>query len=438
MKIAMVGTGYVGLVSGTCFSEFGFAVTCIDHEADKVQRLKRGEIPIYEPGLDRMVDANREQNRLFFTTDLTGAVASSDLVFIAVGTSGRRGDGSVDMNFVENAATEIAAALDGFTVIATKSTVPVGTARRLEALIREHRPDADFAMVSNPEFLREGSAIEDFMRPDKIVVGAENPRAQEVMRAAYRPLSLCAAPVIITGFETAELVKYANNSFLAMRLSFINELSDLCEATGADISEATLALGKDRRIGPYFLHPGPAYGGSCFPEDTRALVSIGEKYSSPMKSIETAIEINEARKDQMVKRIVDALGGNVDGKRIAVLGISFKPNTDDIREAPALHIIPALQKRGAEIVAHDPVARAQAEANLEDVIWREDPIDAAEDTDCLVILTEWNVYRGLDLKSVAGLMRTPVLVDLRNIFTAKEIENTPFAYHSLGRPAIGA
>lgn len=438
LKIAMVGTGYVGLVSGACFSEFGFTVNCIDKDADKIERLKAGEIPIYEPGLDTLVASNRDQNRLFFTTDLASAVASSDLIFIAVGTPGRRGRGSVDMSYVESAAREIAACLDSFKVIITKSTVPVGTARRVEGIIREANPEADFAVASNPEFLREGSAIEDFMRPDKIVVGVEDDRARDLLRAAYRPLSLRDAPLIFTEFETAELIKYANNSFLAMRLSFINELSDLCEATGANISEVSHALGKDRRIGPYFLHPSPAYGGSCFPKDTKALVAIGEDAGSRMRSIETAVEINDARKLHMAERISSAMGGDVKGKRIAVLGIAFKPNTDDIREAPALTIVPKLQEMGATVVAHDPAARSAAEAELQDVIWKDDPLDAVEDADALVILTEWNVYRGLDLKAVAGLMRGNVLVDLRNIFTLEEMERLPFAYHSLGRRSVGA
>ncbi|MEM7426671.1 MAG: UDP-glucose/GDP-mannose dehydrogenase family protein [Pseudomonadota bacterium] len=437
LKITMVGTGYVGLVSGACFSEFGFSVTCVDKDADKIASLKAGAIPIYEPGLDSLVASNREQNRLFFTTDLASAVASSALIFIAVGTPGRRSGGAVDMTYVDAAAREIAEAIEGFKVVVTKSTVPVGTARRIDSIIREARPDADFAVASNPEFLREGSAIEDFMRPDKIVVGVEEDRARELLATAYRPLSLRDAPLIFTDFETAELIKYANNSFLAMRLSFVNELADLCEATGANISEATHALGKDRRIGPYFLHPGPSYGGSCFPTDTKALVAIGEEAGSRMRSIETAIEINDRRKQQMVDRISAAMDGSVKGKRIAILGIAFKPNTDDIREAPALAIIPALQELGGEVVAHDPAAMPAAEPELPGVIWKDDPLDAVEDADALVILTEWNLYRGLDLKAVAGLMRGNVLIDLRNIFTLEEVSKLPFAYHSLGRPAVG-
>ncbi|NNF77163.1 MAG: UDP-glucose/GDP-mannose dehydrogenase family protein [Rhizobiales bacterium] len=436
MRIAMIGSGYVGLVSGACFSEFGHSVDCVDHDPEKVKLLRLGEVPIYEPGLGDLISTNTAENRLFFSSDLVGAVRAADVVFIAVGTPGRRDDGAVNMQFVDDAALEIAAALDGFKVIVTKSTVPVGTARRLEGLIRKARPDADFAMVSNPEFLREGSAIEDFMRPDKIVVGVEDERAEELMRQAYRPLSLRDAPLIMTDFETAELVKYANNAFLAMRISFINELSDLCEATGANISEASNALGKDRRIGPYFLHPGPSYGGSCFPKDTRALVAIGEEFGSPMQSIDTTIRINDERKMRMVEKICRAMGGDVSGKRITVLGISFKPNTDDIREAPALTIIPELQERGALITAHDPAARENAERELKDVEWASDPLDAVEGADCLVILTEWNAYRGLDLKSVAGLMQNHVIVDLRNVFDIKQLAGLPFAYHSLGRKAV--
>ncbi len=436
MRIAMIGSGYVGLVSGACFSEFGHSVDCVDHDPEKVKRLKAGEVPIYEPGLDTLIATNTKAGRLFFSSDLEGAVKAADIIFIAVGTPGRRDGGAVDMQFVENAAHEIASALNGFKVIVTKSTVPVGTARRLEGLIKEARPDADFAMVSNPEFLREGSAIEDFMRPDKIVVGVEDERAEELMRQAYRPLSLRDAPLIVTDFETSELIKYANNAFLAMRISFMNELSDLCEAVGANVSETAQALGKDRRIGPYFLHPGPAYGGSCFPKDTRALASIGQSNNSNMTTIETTIKINDDRKMKMVNKISEAMGGDVKGKKIAVLGVSFKPNTDDIREAPALTIIPALQERGAEIVAHDPVARKNAEAELADLTWAADPLDAVEGADCLVILTEWNAYRGLDLKTVAGLMRSHVLVDLRNIFNLNEFADLPFSYHSLGRKVI--
>lgn len=436
MRIAMIGSGYVGLVSGACFSEFGHSVDCIDHDPDKVKQLKAGEVPIFEPGLDTLIATNTQAGRLFFSSDLEGAVKAADVIFIAVGTPGRRHSGAVDMKFVENAALEIAAALDGFKVIVTKSTVPVGTARRLEGLIKEARPDADFAMVSNPEFLREGSAIEDFMRPDKIVVGVEDERAEELMRQAYRPLSLRDAPLIVTDFETSELIKYANNAFLAMRISFMNELSDLCEAVGANISETAQALGKDRRIGPYFLHPGPAYGGSCFPKDTRALAAIGKTHGSHMTSIETTIKINDDRKLKMVEKICDAMGGDVKGKKIAVLGVSFKPNTDDVRESPALMIISALQEKGAEIVAHDPVARKNAEAELSNLEWVNDPLDAVEGADCLVILTEWNAYRGLDLMTVAGLMRSHVLVDLRNIFNLNEFADLPFSYHSLGRPVI--
>lgn len=432
----MIGSGYVGLVSGACFSEFGHSVDCVDHDPERIKLLRAGEVPIYEPGLDTLISTNTKEGRLFFSSDLDGAVHAADIVFIAVGTPGRGGDGAVDMKFVDEAARQIAAAIDGFKVVVTKSTVPVGTARRLEGIIRQARPDADFAMVSNPEFLREGSAIEDFMRPDKIVVGVEDERAKELMREAYRPLSLRDTPLIVTGFETAELIKYANNAFLAMRISFMNELSDLCEAAGANVSEAASALGKDRRIGPYFLHPGPSYGGSCFPKDTKALVAIGEEYGSPMQSIETTIKINDERKLKMVDKICDAMNEDVKGKRIAVLGISFKPNTDDIRDAPALAIIPALQQKGALITAHDPAARENAETELPDVEWASDPLDAVDGADCLVILTEWNAYRGMDLKAVAGLMKNHVIVDLRNIYSPQQLANLPFAYHSLGRPVV--
>ncbi|MGI9483167.1 MAG: UDP-glucose dehydrogenase family protein [Hyphomicrobiales bacterium] len=436
MKIAMIGSGYVGLVSGACFSEFGFSVTCVDLDEDKVARLQQNEIPIYEPGLQHLVEANSAQGRLQFTADLKSAVAEADVVFIAVGTPGRRGDGAVDMAYVDQAAKDIAGALDGFTVVVTKSTVPVGTARRLEGLICEANPDAEFATAANPEFLREGSAIEDFMRPDRVIIGVDEPRARKKMQALYRPLYLRNAPVIFTSFETAELIKYATNAFLATRISFVNELADLCEAVDANITEVADALGRDGRIGPKYLHTGPSYGGSCFPKDTRALAAIGREEDVVMRIVEATIEVNELRKQRMTDKIRDCLGGDVNGKRIAVLGISFKPNTDDIREAPSLSIIPALQTEGAEIRAHDPVAMEAAKGAFSDVTWCDSPLEAAQDADGVVILTEWNVYRGLDLEALALAMRIPVMIDLRNIFTLEEMAARPFHYHSLGRPVV--
>ncbi len=437
MKIAMIGAGYVGLVSGACFSEFGFEVLCVDNDAAKVERLKAGEIPIYEPGLDHMVISNARQGRLHFTTDLKSAVAAADVVFIAVGTPGRRDrDGAVDMGYVDQAAVEIAEAMDGFTVVVTKSTVPVGTARRLSAMIEKANPDAEFAMAANPEFLREGSAIEDFMRPDRVIIGVEDDRAREKMALCYRPLSLRNAPVIFTSFETAELIKYATNAFLATRISFVNELSDLCEAVGANITEVADALGRDGRIGPKYLHTGPAYGGSCFPKDTRALAAIGREAGTVMRLVEATIEVNEERKKLMVEKILTHLAHDVKGKTIAILGVSFKPNTDDIREAPSLTIIPALQEAGAHIKAHDPAAMEVAGKVLGDVVWCDSPFDAAEEADAVVILTEWNAYRGMDLKALAQSMRAPVMVDLRNIYTLEEAQASPFDYHSLGRRSI--
>jgi UDPglucose 6-dehydrogenase len=436
MNIAMIGSGYVGLVSGACFSEFGFPVTCVDLDGDKVAKLRAGEIPIYEPGLEQLVASNIDQDRLTFTTDLKSAVAGADVVFIAVGTPGRRSNGAVDMGYVDHAVKDIARAIEGFTVVVTKSTVPVGTASRLAAMIKETNPKADFAMASNPEFLREGSAIEDFMRPDRVVIGVEDERARACMSQLYRPLSLRDAPVIFTSFETAELIKYATNAFLATRISFINEMSDLCELAGANITELADALGRDGRIGPKYLHTGPAYGGSCFPKDTRALAAIGREAGTVMQLVETTIAVNEDRKQRMIEKIRDCLGGDVQGQKIAVLGISFKPNTDDIREAPALSIIPALQADGAEIRAHDPVAMAVAKEALPGVTWCEDAFDAVSNADAVIILTEWNAYRGLDVHRLARAMRKPLMIDLRNIYTREEMAGTPFQYHSLGRPPV--
>ncbi len=435
MRIAMIGTGYVGLVSGACFSEFGFDVACVDLDADKIARLNQGQIPIYEPGLETLVETNVAAGRLSFTTDFDESVRRADIVFIAVGTPSRRGDGAADLRYVEAAARSIAENVDGYTVIVTKSTVPVGTARHIAALMAEVNADADFDMASNPEFLREGAAIEDFMHPDRVVIGVETDRAQQVMQSLYRPLSLRAAPIVFTGLETAELTKYAANAFLATKITFINEIADLCEATGANVQDVARGIGLDGRIGAKFLHPGPGFGGSCFPKDTRALATMARDAGSSASIVESVIRANEARKHAMVDKIEAALDGDVAGKRIGVLGVTFKPGTDDMREAPSLVIVPELQRKGATIQSYDPAGMEAAAPLLDDVDWKSDAYETAEGVDALVIITEWNAFRGLDLDRLAGLMATPVLVDLRNIFTLDEIERSRFAYHSVGRPA---
>ena len=436
MRVAVVGAGYVGLVTAACLSEFGFEVTCIDKEADKVERLRQGEIPIHEPGLDGLVFANRRAGRLDFSDDLSGAVRGAGVVFIAVGTPSRRGEDAADLAFVRAAAEQIGRALNGFTVVVTKSTVPVGTARMLERLIRDVRPDANFARASNPEFLREGSAVEDFLRPDRIVVGLSSAQARERMSELYRPLMLRDVPVLFTNFETAELIKYAANAYLATRIGFINEMADLCEAVGADVSAVTRGMGLDRRIGLHYLQPGPGFGGSCFPKDTRALTSIAKQAGTRSRIVEAVIEANAARKDRLAERIADAVGGSLRNKRVAVLGISFKAETDDLREAASLAVIPALQKAGATIAAYDPVAIAAARPLLPDVTWCGDAYETAKDADAIVVLTEWNEFRGLDLRRLAAQMREPVLIDFRNIYSAGDVAKTPFVYHSLGRATV--
>src|SRR5262245_224429 len=436
MRVAVVGAGYVGLVTAACLSEFGFEVTCIDKEADKVLRLRQGEIPIHEPGLDGLVFANRRAGRLDFSDDLTSAVRGAGVVFIAVGTPSRRGEDAADLAFVRAAAEQIGRALNGFTVVVTKSTVPVGTARMLERLIRDVRPDADFAMASNPEFLREGSAVEDFLRPDRIVVGLSSAQARERMSELYRPLLLRDVPVLFTNFETAELIKYAANAYLATRIGFINEMADLCEAVGADVSAVTRGMGLDRRIGLHYLQPGPGFGGSCFPKDTRALTSIAKQAGSRSRIVEAVIEANAVRKDRLAERIADAVGGSLRNKRVAVLGLSFKAETDDLREAASLTVIPALQKEGATIAAYDPVAIAAARPLLPDVTWCGDAYETAKDADAIVVLTEWNEFRGLDLRRLSAQMREPVLIDVRNIYSAGDVAKTPFVYHSLGRATV--
>jgi UDPglucose 6-dehydrogenase len=436
MKVAVVGAGYVGLVTAAGLSEFGFDVICIDKEADKVECLRQGEIPIHEPGLDGLVLANRRAGRLDFSDDIMGAVRGAGVVFIAVGTPSRRGEDAADLAFVRAAAEQIGRAMDGFTVVVTKSTVPVGTARMLERLIRDVRPDADFEMASNPEFLREGSAVEDFLRPDRIVVGLSAARARERMSELYRPLMLRDVPVLFTTFETAELIKYAANAYLATRIGFINEMADLCEAVGADVAAVTRGMGLDRRIGLHYLQPGPGFGGSCFPKDTRALASIARQAGSRAKIVEAVIDSNNLRKESLAERIAQAVGGDVRGKRVAVLGVSFKAETDDLREAASLAVIPALQQAGANIAAYDPVAVAAARQLLSQVEWCEDAYETAKDADAIVVLTEWNEFRGLDLWRLAAQMREPVLIDLRNIYSAGDVAKTPFIYPSIGRPTV--
>ncbi|MFQ5775023.1 MAG: UDP-glucose dehydrogenase family protein [Kiloniellaceae bacterium] len=437
MRIAMIGTGYVGLVSGACFSEFGINVACVDKDADKIARLARGEIPIYEPGLDELVQRNMAEGRLAFSTDLNAVVAGADAVFIAVGTPSRRGDGFADLRYVHEAAREIAAAMTGYTVVVTKSTVPVGTGGEIARVIREVRPEAEFDVVSNPEFLREGSAIGDFMRPDRVIIGTESERARAVMRRIYRPLYLIETPIIFTRPETAELTKYAANAFLAAKITFINEIADLCERVGADVHDVARGIGLDGRIGRKFLHPGPGYGGSCFPKDTVALVRTGQQAGAPLRLVETVVEVNHARKKRMADKVIEHCDGSVAGKTIAVLGLTFKPNTDDMREAPSLDILPALRAAGAAIRAYDPAGLKEAKKLLDGIVWCKSPYDAMKGADALVIITEWNAFRALDLQRVKKLMKTPVMVDLRNIYNAEEMAAAGFRYTSIGRPGKG-
>jgi UDPglucose 6-dehydrogenase len=430
----MIGTGYVGLVSGACFADFGHMVTCVDKDAGKIERLKAGGMPIYEPGLDVLVAQNVRAGRLDFTTDAAAAVRQADAVFIAVGTPSRRGDGHADLSYVYAAAEEIAAVIDGFTVIITKSTVPVGTGDEIEAIIRRARPDAQFAVVSNPEFLREGAAIEDFKRPDRVVVGSEDERAQAVMTELYRPLYLNETPIVFTSRRTSELIKYAANGFLALKITFINEMADLCEALGADVQQVARGIGLDKRIGGKFLHAGPGYGGSCFPKDTLALVRTARDAASPVKLIETTIAVNAARKIAMADKVVGALDGELAGKTVGVLGLTFKPNTDDMRDAPSLAIIPALQALGARVQAFDPEGHTEARQLLRDVALKDDPYGAAEGADVLVIITEWDQFRALDLERIKLLMKRPALVDLRNIYKPADMRARGFEYTSVGRP----
>ncbi len=433
MRIAMIGTGYVGLVSGACFSEFGVHVTCVDKDAGKIRGLQQGKVPIYEPGLDALVANNMRAGRLAFTTELKPAVAEADAVFIAVGTPSRRGDGHADLTYVYEAAREIARALTRYTVIVTKSTVPVGTGREVARIIKQERAGAEFDVVSNPEFLREGAAIGDFMRPDRVVIGADGDRAREVMRGLYRPLYLIETPIVFTGLETAELIKYAANSFLAAKITFINEIADLCEKVGADVHDVARGMGLDGRIGRKFLHPGPGYGGSCFPKDTLALSKIAQDAGAPMKLVETTVAVNDARKKAMAGRVIAACGGAVKGLTIGVLGLTFKPNTDDMRDAPSLDIVPALQAAGAQVRAYDPEGMNEAKKLLKDVTWCDSAYDAMTDADCLVVLTEWNQFRALDVRRMRQLLRRKLVVDLRNVYSPTDMAAAGFDYHCIGR-----
>jgi UDPglucose 6-dehydrogenase len=433
MRVAMIGTGYVGLVSGACFADFGHEVTCVDKDVSKIERLKAGEIPIFEPGLDDLVASNVRGGRLSFALDGADAIRAADAVFIAVGTPSRRGDGHADLSYVYAAAEEIAGLIEGFTVVVTKSTVPVGTGDEIERIIRERRPDADFAVVSNPEFLREGAAIEDFKRPDRVVVGTEDERAQGVMRELYRPLNLNETPILFTGRRTSELTKYAANAFLAMKITFINEMADLCEAVGADVQQVARGIGLDKRIGSKFLHAGPGYGGSCFPKDTLALVRTATDAGTPVRLIETTVSINDDRKKAMAARVAKALGGDLKGKTVALLGLTFKPNTDDMRDAPSLDVAPALMAAGATVQAFDPEGMHEASKLLDGVVFRDGPYEAVEGADAVVILTEWDQFRALDLDRVKLLLKQPVMVDLRNVYRPDDMRARGFRYSSIGR-----
>jgi UDPglucose 6-dehydrogenase len=435
MRIAMIGGGYVGLVSGACFAEFGTEVTVVEVDRDKLAALHEGQMPIYEPGLDKLVTENVSAGRLTFTADLVSAVRGAEAVFIAVGTPTRRGDGHADLSYVFAAAEQVAMALNGYSVIITKSTVPVGTSRRIAEIVRAARPDLEFDVASNPEFLREGNAIGDFMRPDRVVIGTESERAREVLGRLYRPLYLIEAPIVFTGIETAELTKYAANAFLAMKVTFINEMADLCEKVGADVHDVARGIGLDGRIGRKFLHPGPGYGGSCFPKDTLALMRTAQDYDAPSRLVEATVAVNDARKSHMAKRVIDACGGSVRGKTVAVLGLTFKPETDDMRDAPSLSIVARLAGDGAKIRAFDPEGMQQARPILpECVTYCRDAFDAAQDADALVLITEWNEFRALSPSRLRKAMRGRVLVDLRNVYDPIAMRKAGFEYHCVGRP----
>ena len=433
MRIAMVGTGYVGLVSGACIADFGHTVTCVDTDSIKISALNKGEIPIYEPGLAEIVQSNVRQGRLSFTTELSETLGEADAVFIAVGTPSRRGDGHADLSYVYAATREIALALKRFTVVITKSTVPVGTGDEIERIIRELRRDIDIAVVSNPEFLREGAAIHDFKHPDRIVVGTHDERAKAVLAEIYRPLYLNRAPIMYTGRRTAELIKYAANAFLATKITFINEVADLCEKVGADVQEVARGIGLDNRIGPKFLHAGPGFGGSCFPKDVRAVIKTAQDHNVPMRILEAVETVNDARKRAMARKVSSAFAGVLRGKTVAILGLTFKPNTDDVREAPSLALITALQDMGAQVRAYDPVGMESAKQVLTEVTYCRDPYDCVEEADAVVIVTEWEQFRALDLERVRDLMACPVMVDLRNVYSPEDMKKYGFAYTSVGR-----
>jgi UDPglucose 6-dehydrogenase len=435
MNIAMIGTGYVGLVSGVCFAEFGFEVTCVDTNPSIVERLTAGKVTIYEPGLDEMLDRNLKQGRLRFTTELAEAVRAADVVFIAVGTPSRRGDGAADLQYIFAAADQIADHMQPGAVIAIKSTVVVGTGARVRDHIRARRPGVTFSMASNPEFLREGSAIEDFMRPDRVVVGADDETGREAMRRVYRPLNLRETPIVMTTLENAELIKYAANAFLAMKVTFINQVADLCEKVGGNVHDVARGIGMDKRIGSKFLHAGPGFGGSCFPKDTRAFAATGREHGAPQRLIEAVVDVNESRKREMAERIV-AAAREVGGSTVAILGIAFKPGTDDVREAPSLDIVPTLQEAGLTVRAHDPEGMENAKPLLAGVAWCDSAYEAVEGADVTVLLTEWNHFRALDLHRVAELMRGRVLIDLRNVYQAADLAGTGLTYQSVGRPAV--
>ncbi|WP_062232251.1 UDP-glucose dehydrogenase family protein [Aureimonas sp. N4] len=433
MKIAIVGSGYVGLVSGACLADFGHAVRCVDKDANKISALREGHIPIFEPGLDGLVASNMAAGRLSFDTDLSAAVAEAEVVFIAVGTPSRRGDGFADLTYVYAAARDIAHALRGHTVLVTKSTVPVGTGDEVERIVRELRPDADFQVVSNPEFLREGAAIDDFKRPDRIVVGSDDARAREVMNEVYRPLYLNSAPILHTSRRTAELTKYAANAFLATKITFINEMADLCEKVGANVQDVARGMGLDNRIGAKFLHAGPGYGGSCFPKDTLALIKTAQDFGAPSRIVETVAAVNDQRKRSMARRVIEALGGSVRGRTVALLGLTFKPNTDDMRDAPSLAIVTALQDGGANVRAFDPEGMGQAALVLNDVAYASDAYDCVAGADAVVLVTEWNTFRALDLERIGAAMNGRVFLDLRNVYKREIMEAKGFQYHDVGR-----
>ena len=436
MRIAMIGSGYVGLVSGACFAQFGHDIICIDKEEGKIARLRKGEMPIYEPGLDKLVADNVKAGRLAFSTKLNDAVGNADAVFIAVGTPTRRGDGHADLTYVYAAAAEVADAIRGYTVVVTKSTVPVGTGREVARIIRETQPSAEFDVCSNPEFLREGAAIEDFMKPDRVVIGVESQRARDVMAQVYRPLNLIQTPMVFTNIETAEVTKYAGNAFLATKITFINEIADLCEKVGADVHDVARGIGLDGRIGRKFLHPGPGFGGSCFPKDTLALAYTAREVNAPQTIVEQVIEVNNARKKRMAAKVIDFCGGSVRGQTVAILGVTFKPNTDDIRDSPSLVIVPALQAEGATVRVYDPEGMPSAAQALPEVVWCDDAYGATDGADAMIVLTEWNQFRGLDLERIRSLLARPIVVDLRNIYEPGDMVALGFSYTSIGRPVL--